>query len=557
MNLILGLAIGSPCTMGGGEAVALTAASTRIRVPNRTASLNTGSSFMSALNRISAGSPPWDITDIRVCIPGFYCNNAGGTPTERVMPNNFDAAYWLEVSGTRHRAKFGGNGWTSRGGTGASRGYSTPFDWGVWSDIIADKALGTPLVVPANTNIFHCSLIRVATVGDLFPASQYLASTVGDACRNSTESTGATLEALADGSGAITTSGSSPAQQFTPMYMVGRRVDNGAVVSILLTGDSRAYYANDFGSGLPSTEPRGALAALERGLDSLTGGRIPTISITIPGSGPAQSYNGVYGSTDYAPGLTHRVEPLLVLKAMTGALPFTHILDQHGNNGNPTYATLIGAHVSTIKGYFPGIPYGKVSLPPRVGSTTTDAYKTLAGMSPAAYDTYPSGGRAVYNDAILANASSDFDFVFDAGIYGTAAYNPSTGDKLPPSDPDFNDKRSKFMTAPRTATVATTYSGTTTIVLNSSLQVGDTIAVDDDRTHICGPIRLITDNGNGTWTHTIQVGGNASGAAAAVGATVTVVPTTDGTHEEAWLHKVEAQAYIDMKTAGMFGTIPT
>lgn len=522
--------------------------STRLRVPNRMAQPNTSSSFLSVLNHISAGSPAYDITDIRVCIPGFYCNNGGGTPTERMMTNEFGAAYWLELSGVRHRASFGGQPWTQRGGTGASKGLDTPFDWGVWSDVILSKTDGQPLVIPANSNIFHCSLARVENVGDSFPASQYLAAAVGDTCRSTTEASGAALESIADGSGSIATLGSAPAQQFVPMYMVGRRVDNGDVVSVLIVGDSRNYNANDFATGLPATEPRAALSSLERGFDDIATGRIATGNASMPGSSPAQTFNGVFNGTDYAPGMTHRVAPLLALKGLyDGQLPFTDIVDGHTGNGNFSYETLRDAHVSTLRAYFPGVKMHKMTLPPRVGTTSTDAYKSLAGQTPSGYDLYPSGGKAVVNAAILANVGSVYDSVFDYGKTVSAAANLDEG------DPNYNEYRSKFPTAPRSALVATQYTGAATIVLKSSLRVGDTIALNDDRTKIAGPIRLIVDNGNGTWTHTFQTGSNPSGVDIAVDTNVVVVPTKDGTHEEPWLHYIGGQAIATWKQTAPLG----
>jgi hypothetical protein len=531
---------------GGGQAKVSQFASTRLRAPDRQVSIP--STNKATLWRLSAGSPPYEVRNPRVCLPGFYCNNAGGTPTERVNSDAFNAAYSIEVGGVRVRATFGGSNWTTRGGTGASKGYSTPFDWGIWSDPIKNTD-GSDYVIPANSQIFHQTLVEVATAGLLFPGSQAVASAIGDRQRVAADSS--TLEALLT-SGTINTSGSGPVKAYAPMFMVAERVDNGEKV-VLITGDSRAYSNADFGTGMPAGSERAPLAAVERGLDSVTGGRVASGSITVPGSGAKQSVNGVYSAVDYTPGLTHRLEPLLVMKGLTGKAPFTHIIDQHGNNGNPDFATLLATHVAVMKAAFPGIPYIKVTIPPRVGTTTADAFKTLAGMNAVdPYDQYPSGGRAAFNNAILADAGANFTAVWDAGIYGSAAYDPATGTKLPTSDPNFNDKRSKFMTAPRSAVLSSDYTSTTTMILTSALQVGDSVAIDNDRTHICGPIRQITDNGNGTFTHLIEIGGNSSGVTITAGNTVVVVPTKDGTHEEAWLHMVEAQAYIDAKLAGAF-----
>jgi hypothetical protein len=324
------------------------------------------------------------------------------------------------------------------------------------------------------------------------------------------------------------------------MYMVGRRPDDREVVSVLIVGDSRNYGASDFTTGIPAGMERAPLASIERGLDDLSTGRVPSGSVSVPGSGVSQSYNGVFNGINYAPGMTHRFAPLLALKSLyDGQLPFNEIVDGHTGNGNPSFATMRDAHVTTLRAVFPGIRLHKFTLPPRVGHNTPDAYKTLAGQNPIGYDLYPSGGKAALNAELMATVGTLYDTVFDYGKVESAAHSLNTGDA------NFDEYRSKFRTAPRSAFIAVNYTGAGEIVLKSALQIGDSIAVNDEK-H-AGPIRLIVNNGNGTWTHTLQVGSNPSHVYIPVDETVVVVPTKDGTHPEPWLHIVGAQAVAEWK----------
>ena len=489
-------------------------ASTRLRVPDRLVSLS-GTDDRAVLWRQSAGSPPYTVRNPRVCLPGFYCNNGGAEPTERIVEDHFEVAYALEVGGVRHRAKFSGTNWTSRGGTGAEHGYNTDFDWGRWSDPI-------PIEIPANSNIFHCTLVKIGEFGTQFPGAIQRSPLIGDQARTATDA--AALEGLLSGSGAITSAGSSPGRMYAPMYMVAED-DSGAPV-VLIVGDSRAFGHGDMGQG--NSEPRAPWASVERGLDSTRGGRIATGNITVPGSRTSGSVT--------PPGLTHRVTPLLKLADSTGKVPFTHILDQHGNNGLD-WASLV-SHVQVLKGFFPSIPYVKVTIPPRVGRTTADAYRTLDGQLPSAYDSYPSGARAMFNNDVLANRDDLFTSVFHAGKYGMG------GD-----DTDFN--RSRFKVFPeRSGALTRAWAGSNPLYLNFQPLYGDRLSFDPANPAAGGLVQSATAVGS-EWQVGLEVG-HSSGSYPA-GASFACTPTEDGTHESARMYMVEAAAYEDMKLAGLFG----
>ena len=252
-------------------------ASTRLRVPDRQVSLS-GTSDRAVLWRHSAGTPPYPVRNPRICLPGFYCSNSGGTPTERMNADHFDVAYALEVGGVRHRATFSGAGWSTRGGTGSEHGYTTDYDWGVWTDPI-------PIEIPANSPIYHCTLLRLPAAGILFPASLSRSPLIGDAARVGTDA--AALEGLLTGSDPITSAGSSPSTMYAPMYLVAED-DSGAPVALII-GDSRAYARIEMGWGRSLNEGRAPSGAVERGLDSTRGGRLATGNITVPGSSPGGS----------------------------------------------------------------------------------------------------------------------------------------------------------------------------------------------------------------------------------------------------------------------------
>lgn len=489
-------------------------ASTRLRVPDRLSTL--GSTSTAALWRVSAGSPPYPVRNPRVLVPGFFCNSAGTTPTERLASDQFDVAYALEVDGVRYRATFSDQLWTRRGGTGASHGYDTLYDWGIWSDPI-------PVEIPANSQIFHCSMVRIGA-GQSFPGNVRRSPWIGDRARiGSAES----LEPLLSG-GDITDAGSSPTVMYAPMFMVAKSDSPDPVV--LIVGDSRSYFDHEMSWG--NTNSRSPLAAVERGLDSTRGGRVATGHIGMSGSAPAH--------TPREPGITHRVRPLLELRRRGGHLPFTHILDQHGNNGLLDWPSL-AAHVATVKEIFPGVPYIKVTIPPRVRNTT-NAYRTVDGQLPVAFDSYPNGDRARFNNDVLANRDNLFDAVFHAGRYGMAG--------------DDNDyQRSRFPEFTDLSGVLTRdWNGvSSTCFVDFAPRYGDRLNfVASDRTR-GGHVARILEHGT-EFEVTLEVGFSSGGAYSA-GSSFACVPTRDGTHESPRMHMIEAVAYEEMKLAGIFGPI--
>lgn len=494
-------------------------ASTRLRVPDRQNRL--ASTSLAALWRQSAGSPAYPVRNPRVCLPGFWCTNAGGTgPTEQQSVGMFDVAYALEINGVRHRATFSGRPWTTRGGTGADHGYSTPFDWGVWSDPI-------PVQIPANANIFHCTLLKLPVADALFPAALRLSPLIGDRARVAADAS--TLEPLLDSSDPIASAGASPSVVYAPMYMVAEDDTQNPVV--LIIGDSRAYGRDEMGSG--NVEPRAPAASVERGLDSAGGGRVATGNITVPGSSP--------GKSTQAPGLDHRVTPLLELRSRTGSLPFTHIVDQHGNNGLLTWEGLLG-HVEVVKRHFPCVPYVKVTIPPRVGPTTADAYRTLAGQSPNPFDSYPSGARALFNNDVLANRDGLFDAVFHAGKYGMAG---DSSDFERSRFPEFTDRK---------GVLTRDWAGTNPLYVDFQPLYGDRLNFDPANRSTGGLVQSVVPSGTpGEWE--VRLEGGHSGGTYAAGTSFACAPTSDGTHESPRMHMIEAAAYEDMKRAGIFGRI--
>lgn len=489
-------------------------ASTRLRVAGRN---NNQMDAASGLFRISAGSPPYPVRNPRVLLPGFSCRIDGGAPTEQICETRFSAAYALEVNGVRYRATFDGEPWTERGGDGASHGYDSPFDWGVWSDPI-------PVEIPANSNIFHCTLVTVPG-GATFPGmgSVRSSSPIGDRARISNNTSG--LEQLLDSGDPFENAG-WVRYDYRPMFMVaeGESRDPG----VLIVGDSRSV-----GDGL-LLDPRGASGALERGLDSTVGGRIVSGHIGVSGSRTS--------GTTIEPGMTHRVAPLLALADEYGHLPFTHILDQHGNNGLEW--NHLAAHVETLRQYFPDVTYVKVTIPPRVANSS-DAYRTLDGQQPWAADTYPDGDRAQFNNDVLANRDGLFDAVFHAGAYGMA------GD-----DTDFN--RSRFPEfVDRRGVLTRDYDGTaTTLYVDFEPLAGDILNFDpNNRNHFGDVAGAVPSGSPGEWQVTLDGSPWGGGGPYPAGTSFACVPTRDGTHESARMHLIETAAYEDMKLTGIFGPI--
>ncbi|TDE02791.1 hypothetical protein [Jiangella asiatica] len=488
-------------------------ASTRLRVPDRLSTL--ASAGAAGLWRVSAGSPPYPIRNPRVLVPGFFCTSAGSGETERLAPDHFDVAYALEVEGVRHRARFRGKQWTQRGGSGSSHRYDTPYDWGMWSDPI-------PVEIPANSQLFHCSMVRIGA-GLRFPASARRSPLIGDRWRIGDP---AALEPLLSG-GEIVTAGSSPGVVYAPMFMVAESESADPVV--LIVGDSRSYFDHDL--SWANTEPRSPLAAVERGLDSIGGGRVATGHVGMSGSAPAHTMIG--------PGLTHRVRPLLELRRQYGHLPFSHILDQHGNNGLLDWPTLT-SHVTTVKEFFPGVPYVKTTIPPRVRNST-DAYRTLAGQAPVAFDSYPNGARALFNNDVLANRDDLFDAVFHAGRYGMAGDDDFHRSRFP----EFNDL---------SGVLTRDWDGvSSTCFLSFEPRYGDRLNFDAANRARGGHVGRVTPRGD-EFEVSLEIG-FASGGAHPAGASFACTPTGDGTHESPRMHMIEGAAYEDMKLAGLFGPI--
>lgn len=524
---------GLPITydQGGGVAVQNAFASSRLRFADRSVTLS--ATFFSALFRIPAITPNRTLKNPRVFIPGFAANNSGASPTERQVNNDFIVGYGIEVTGQlpRKRATFGAEGnWTTRGGTGASKGWPTSYDVGKLSDPIKN-ADGSDLVLLPNTVIYHCSIVRIANAGEVYPASQYLNS--GGVCRNSTDPTGAPLEALLTNSSAISTSGSAPSLSFAPAYMVAEDTESGELVSVLLSGDSRFYGVGDFATGLPAAQ-----YGLQSGQRAMLSLGLPHGNISIP------------GSTPYAD-CAHRYAAVNEIKRVYGKYSFTRGVGNHGNNGDQSIAG-IQYELAQLKAAFPDptIKWGKTTLPPRIG--TGGDYRTTAGQTPAAADTYPSGQRAILNNYILANASAEWDFVIDLGLYGSAAKG------LAGNDPNFNDYRSKFPVGPSYTLGAAWNNNQQVFMTDGSLLAGDLISMGASfvRANIAGPVTgAAVDQGNGTWRSFFENGGYPNTSYAS-GDPATRVASGDGTHEGPWVAILESQSIIEWFNAGMPSRYP-
>jgi hypothetical protein len=308
-------------------------------------------------------------------------------------------------------------------------------------------------------------------------------------------------------------------------------------------GDSRAEGNGDFRSGQP--DPRGIKQSVERGLDSLTGGRLPSGFIAISGSG--------MGGSAVSPGLDHRAAPLQWIKDTYGSFPFEYIVDQHGNNGSQGWETM-KAHAAIVRTKFPGVRYIKVTIPPNIGQNTTDAYRTLDGVTPIAAATYPSGARALLNGYILANRESTWDAVFDAGKYGMA--NDGVSDGQVGHTDDF--MKSRFPTALRSGVLTQDWDGTSSagMFLNFAALPGDLLNWDiSNRQNSC-LISTVTQISETVW-QAFPENSLGLGTPVAAGATIVLIPSGDGTHEMTWVSILEQRAYEIMKAQGYFGSTPS
>jgi hypothetical protein len=536
MGLGLGISLGRGAKAGAGVVAPVPVpASSGLRPADRAVAHS--SSHLTSLQVIPGKSPNRALKNPRVWLPGFYCNNLGNNPTEMQLANQFQAEYALGIgtgaANRRRKASFGGQPSTTRGGAGSLYGYSTANDWGIWSDPIKE-ADGSDLLIPPNSDLLHCSIVLVANTAHVFPSQvASAANAAGNVSRGSTTGDFAVFESFLTSTGTITQLSNSPAG-YGPVMMVAEDAGTGELVSFLLTGDSRFYGVGDFGSGLPASQSSGARQAGARAMVSLG---FPHANISIPGSKPDSDTECRYEG----------IRQCMALYG--GKSPFTHTLSNHGNNGDLT------ANITNIQTERAGLAsllgaaakHGKTTLPPRIG--TGGDYRTTAGQTPAADDTYPNGKRAILNNFILANTSGGapiWDFVIDMGKYGSAAKDMAYGAG------GFDQARSAFPSGP-SSTVAVAWSTGTSITLNgNAFQPGDMLSLGAtfDRTKLMGPVTAAVDNGNGTQTLTIETGGTPSSVSYAVGDPVTRISTKDGTHEATWVSVLEAAAITEWSNAG-------
>lgn len=511
------------------------AGSSGLRVPDRAVAHSAGN--LSSIQVIPGKSPNRNGKNPRVWLPGFYCNNLGSSPTELIIANQFKVKYALGVgtgaANKRRKATFRGAESVTRGGPGSLYGYGTPYDWGVVSDVIRE-ADGADFLIPANSDLLHCSITVTSAAAHVFPSQISSAATVtGNVSRSSAVSDFSAFDSFLTSTGTISNSGNGPAG-YGPIMMVMEDTDSGELFSFLLTGDSRFWGVGDFSSGIPATYNARGMQSGARAMVTL-GAAYANISMS--GSNPGSD-------------VTHRYAGISAFKALYGGKsPFTHTLSNHGNNGSLTSnITLIQSERSALAALLgPGAKHGKATIPPRIG--TGGDYRTPLTQAPDAQDQYPSGARAALNDFILANVSGGspiWDFVIDVGLYGSAAKGVSV------LDPNYNALHSAFPVRGTTVLGANWTNNSTIIMADQTVQIGDVLSVGSTfvRGNIMGPVRSgPTAVGDGTYSYLLEIG-SFPNTTYTLGDPVTIVATGDGTHEGPWVSVLESQAITEWYAAG-------
>nr|WP_246697993.1 hypothetical protein [Rhizobium sp. WYCCWR 11128] len=438
-------------------------------------------------SKLFFGSPDYPTNNFLVPFLGFGLTDGGNAPQETINPNGdivIDEAWFVHPNGTEYQILFGGNpGVTVTAATGVQFGQVTlPADLPAWS-VYGIRTVWHGTVGNTYIGGYRCQRHR----NEKYWAATDLASIQALAAANGANTADRDPDARYNCLGNVSTSqplAYGPAQIFAKGWD-GRPVAMVPSDSLVERQELAA-----------SADARRNMGVLGRYLDEDDDvwGSTPHIFMGLPG---AKSQN------ELTTNAMKRWDSFLdvVKNTYNGGLnPWTFVLDQSGRNDNnataSTWANFKFGLVDRIKTrYGAGTHVVGMTIQPTVTSNPSNQnYHALANISVATLWDAVAGTLKAAND--LINASTRYAKVIDIVPYWSddrALGKPPTPELFPIGN---------VVGHPGNQDGVTTWS---TIVLPLQVPLGCRIQFEyQPGLYTSRTIRDLVDNGNGTWTGTVN-----------------------------------------------------
>jgi hypothetical protein len=489
----------------------LTATGARFFFPQNNNVAGAGSE--SSLSHLFFVTSPFPGSDLRFCFDNSWiASDSSGSP-ERAGSNPLTIDFaTVFVGGTPYPVSFGGAGSITL----------QPNDY-IWATV------PTLTSIPADTFGFIRVSCTVAT--NAFRPAGYRPQTsqiLGEAVEYT-----ATPQAAKATSGTVSGVGSGANVRCYGPCMAVMSGWDGRPVPIIV-GDSIGEGAAD---GIISTDARGIVGYIPRGLDDNASTRMSFCMLAAAGTAPSQSTGLIAGN------FKHRYDIISALPNMPG----TCVLSQHGVNemgllAGPTdeagFETVMSNWWRFLRQVFPGYKLIQTTLSPRVQTAANNSnWTNQVDQQPSAVDTNPTGARWTGN-AYIRGKPAPVDALIDV----THSFQDPT-----------NLDHWQTSALSWTLNTAVIVNGTTISVAGASRPPeGDVFVLEPGTTNVeAFTMSAAGWAGTGPWTATLGPGGK-YGKAHSIGVTIKLSLVSDGTHPTHMLHAQAAQDVIAAKQAGVF-----
>lgn len=514
LGLSLGLALGAPASSADISS-RLMFASTRLSIPSF-ASPVVSAGFEVQYSRLIGGTPDYAIQEGWVYFPWWRRQQNALVPTEINPGNGGTVRASLIVGSTVYPIDFG---------AGAAAGVTFADGGGQWVH------WQTSSPVPANSALTWITESQVPLGGIRIGLGRPYTNLTEGIVHSATPDTG-----YLDGSKTPTGAGGSGfLHAYGPSMVVAKGWDGRAVV--LIIGNSIAFGSDDSAVNNRSFDPRGAMGYLQRGLDSLIGGRLPFGIVAVPGmtsllqDTAAEIPKTLAMLEDPIFGVGANYRPPFSAKACE--LGVNNFDTSTGASRYPSpVKTNLETHIAFWNNRYPDQPFIQTTLTPRANSTALYNWTDPLQQTPVGTDGTAPNGRWAFNDDLLAgNIAGVTDFI-DVEPYF--------------SDPTNRDRWATGLVA--TTLSANVSAGANTVSLPVSLELGENACFDPG---VVGAENrsVLAVSGSGPYTHTLS---SALTNAHSIGSAVLTRRTTDGVHPNTTASILASQAVIDAKLAGKF-----
>lgn len=484
-----------------GRARSYRFATNRTRIPFAGSVSGSGFAYQASTNRFY--TPGYDQTDLRICIPNFYCPQLSSAPYEIACEaGRVVEGVSVKIGSTFYPCTINGS---------SSYTFTSDKPW-VWTDPLPG------VIIPKNSYI-DVILADYTPVGQKQPRTydpflgRYGDGVVSNSTTCSSYLTSGTVSPpgyvgpTAAGPIAIVARG-APAGQIVPL-IVGMSITSGSSTNIAnLLGAKKDYGYVDLG-----------------------------FSDDTPGVGRFPFGRFAVGGTDWPSISAANFAYRAALLAEVGN-PFSVIYCEHGQNDvGAGYSTLKAradagwAYLKTLGGR--RLVHGGIN--PVTTDSTNDKWSVPASQATGAGDTKPSGARWQFHD-YCAGLPTNVDAFVDLTSYFI--------------DGTYTDR---WKAMGRNSILASgVSSGTTISVTGTPPIVGDDILIGAGASG--GIVRNVGSvTGSGPYTVSFSTNEAAIASSFSAGAAVRAVPTKDGIHPTGTLHAEIVAGIIAAKQARVFG----